>query len=725
MYHFAFLVLSVALFGLGAGGIFHFVSDLFRRRPEPSLSWLLLVAAGSLPLCLGLVLRIPFSPYIFDLTNVLALIFVVLLCIIPFFFCGLFITLIYLSQQKHISTLYAFDLLGAGIGCVVAIFLLEKLGATGTPWLASSLLVLASLCTSTKSNRTCVGGIAFGFWAMSALGHTNNWLELQYVKGQKEVSLEFEKWNAFSRIGVVNAGDRKLIQIDADATTEILSAKWVQKNGSDLSSEITGIVYRLRKAGTALIIGAGGGRDLVAARLAGNFALGVEINPIIVRDLMLDRYHDFSGRIYTSPGVEVVLGDARNFLERTNRQFHVIQANAADTWAATAGGGFTLAESYLYTVEGFETYLDRLTSDGILTIGRWVFEPPQQMLRVVALALEAMARRGIDYSSDKIFLVSDPSHRIGAATPGVVFIKKLPFDTDELETLREICLRRGYIVLYEPRLRGSNPFTKLINTYDRESFFKRYHLNIRPTTDDRPFFFFTLKWKDVWSVWKTPPESRKNNSGLFVLLIVFLLMLLLTTFCFILPLIFRSRGTIDFPMGLFFFAIGLAFMMLETVLIQKSILFLGHPSYSFLTVLCALLLGTSWGSWQTRRVEQNYIQEALRRSLAGVVLATASLAMCLAYWLNLDVGWPLSARILWLSLPVTGLGILLGRLFPLGLRLLDQSKIPWAWALNGSASVLGSVLAVLVAVEAGFSIVLWLVVGLYGLLTYSACRQPI
>src|SRR5436309_7179612 len=317
------------------------------------------------------------------------------------------------------------------------------------------------------------------------------------------------------------------MDIASAASTPILHASTDISNAQYLRYELTAFAYHLksRDSGfgigdstgknpanpanpesripnpgfTALVIGPGGGRDLVSALVFGaRHVDGVEINPIIADDVMRDRFRDFSGGIYTHPRVRIIVDDGRSFVRRAPDRYDVIQASLVDTWAATAAGAYTLTENTLYTVEAFNDYLDHLSDDGVLTITRWVFDG----LRLVSLAQEACARRGWDAASRLIIVQHD---RIAT-----FLLKKTPFTRDEIAELRAVVDRLEFHMLYAPTadgqpntsdlaetdwVDGTEPvdYARLVLAPDRQRFYADYAQDIRPTTDDRPFFFHTTK----------------------------------------------------------------------------------------------------------------------------------------------------------------------------------------------------------------------------------------
>ena len=321
---------------------------------------------------------------------------------------------------------------------------------------------------------------------------------------------------------------------------------------------------------------------------------------------------------------------------------------------------------------------------------------------------------GITEPWDKIVILADSSLEQGQGTPAVLLAKRVPFAVKELDQLRDLAEQGEMDLIYDPDSESQNKFSQLIRARNPEIFFQQYPLNVTPTTDDRPFFFFTLKWQDILSLWKTPSELQKNNAGLFMLLVTFVALLCLVGVFLVLPVVlsFKSQQ-LKLTEGLYFLAIGLGFMMTEVALIQKSILFVGHASHAFPIVVSALLAGGAWGSLRTNSISRENLSGVLNRWVLVAVSVLFFLSWVLPVWLRVGFSWPLYARVLWLSLPIAVVGSVLGRLFPLGLKRLVPKQIPWAWALNGGGSVLGSALAVMVAIEGGFRLVFWLAGFLY------------
>jgi spermidine synthase len=328
----------------------------------------------------------------------------------------------------------------------------------------------------------------------------------------------FSKWNSFSRIGVyerehgdwsvspVYDGPRpgtRFMDIDSAASTPILQLKEDLSNAGYLRFELTALAYHLEAPGfRALVIGPGGGRDLASALVFGAGSVdGVEINPIIADDVMRGQFRQYSGGIYTNPRVRIAVDDGRSFVRRSTERYDVIQASLVDTWAATAAGAYTLTENTLYTVDAFDDYIDHLADDGVLTITRWVFDG----LRLVSLAQEACERRGWTVA-DRLIIVR--YERVATFLFG-----RTPFTPEQVARIRRDAGQLGFEVLYAPNAMKpdadesvdvdgtqTGDYARLITTGDRDRFYAAYHADIRPTTDDRPFFFHTTKLRNQLTV---------------------------------------------------------------------------------------------------------------------------------------------------------------------------------------------------------------------------------
>jgi hypothetical protein len=759
-YHFAFLAISIALFGVSASGVFAYV--MRRRLDRHSTDGLLAVqslvyAACTIVALFWLVrLRVGMS---FSPENLALMLTIYALAALPFFSGGLVVTLAIARLSAQVNAVYAADLLGAAGGCLILIPLLDRLGAPGVVLAASALSIAAAVLFAPGASRRRVAAAGLAVLLVPIAGQWSGRAGFDVVdtKGHLGDRVLFSKWNSFSRIGVYERThgdwslspaykgplpDTRFMDIDSAASTPILRLAPDLSNAQYLRYELTALAYHLAGAGnsalggfTALVIGPGGGRDLASALVFGASRVdGVEINPIIADDVMRDRFREFSGGIYTNPRVRIAVDDGRSFVRRTPERYDVIQASLVDTWAATAAGAYTLTENSLYTVDAFSDYLDHLTDGGVLTITRWVADG----LRLVSLAQEACARRGWP-ASDRLAIVRQDR----VAT---FLLKKTPFTADEIAQLRAVADRLGFDVLYTPE-KGPYPFSgassaekgygpffeppqvtrpaqdvvvdgaatgdyaRLITAADRQQFYDSYRSDIRPTTDDRPFFFHTTKIRDQFAV--AFGQKMLFGNGLSALMTLLGISTTLVVLFVIGPLALAGRGQARPRRWLawlvYFGALGAGFMLIEVSVLQRFVLLLGHPVYSLTVTLFSLLLGTGLGAAWSRRIDP----ASLRRGGAIGIVTVAAIALIFLAVATPIVGWAIpfsrGVRVLVAVALLVPIGIALGLPMPTGLRMLGArapQMLPWAWGINGALSVLGATLAIFIAMNWGFRITL-------------------
>jgi hypothetical protein len=741
-YHFAFLAISIALFGLSASGVFVYVmrGRLAARDTAELLCIAALAHMTATVIALAFLVRIPVS-LTYSPENMVRMLAIYLLAALPFFTGGAVLSLAFARFTPQINALYASDLLGAAIGCLALVPLMNLLGAPGVVLSAAALSAAAALCFAParwQRRTTRAAFVILGAPLLMQLAELGPF-DVVAIKGSdREARLLFSKWNSFSRVGVYDyphadwslspkfkgkPGPSLFMDIDASASTPILGATGDMKDAAYLRHELTAIGYHLveRPGGfSALVIGPGGGRDVLSALAFGARRVeGVEINPIIVRDVMLDRFRAYSGNLYLHPQVSIHVEDGRSFVRRSPERFDVIQASLVDTWAATAAGAYTLTENSLYTTEAFGDYLDHLTSDGLLTFTRWVVDG----LRLVSLAQEACARRGLD-AAQHIAIVQYRSVM-------TFILKRSPFTPAEARRLQRVADDLGFTLLYAPgvpapavqdpaAMRESGvslaDYRALILASDREGFLASYRIDVRATTDDRPFFFHVTRLRDQFQV--AFGRHLLFGSGLSALLSLFLISAALVLLFIVAPLsIIGERPRRGWGGWLAYFAaLGAGFMLLEVAVLQRFVLLLGHPVYSLTVTLFSLLLGTGLGSLLSRRVPAESVRRVTLYALVAAALVAALSALVLERLVDFAIPWPLAARIAAAAALLIPVGVLLGIGLPGGMRLLDRARpeiVAWGWGMNGAFSVIGATAAIFIAMNWGFSATL-----LIGALTY-------
>lgn len=605
----------------------------------------------------------------------------------------------------------------------------RRQAAEGRVWFTRKELQVTSLVVV-----VAVGGFVY-------LNATSDAIRIRFAKGRVEFQNLYEGWNSFSRIAVLprhgeityawglsptydgHPGEHLALDIDSLAGTPL-----VQFDGDinshlieHLGHDVTALAYELRPARTTLIIGPGGGRDVLTALKYGSKEIdAVELNPLM-REVVNEKFGDFTGRLYERPEITLTIDDGRHFVRNTDKQYGLIQLSLVDTWASTAAGAFALSENTLYTQEAFFDYFNHLADDGVLTVSRWLSDPPRESLRVVSLARAALERAGVDDASRHILVAGTPplrrSHRFAT-----VVISKQPFTDAELAKAQEFVDSRSFQVLYFPGQPVEPLFTKLVTTKDLAPIFRDYELDISPTTDDRPFFFNTVRPRDFFRVW----DPKPGRVGVHLLAQVLVIVMALVMLFMLGPLYLRRRSALAnveakarWSTLVYFGCLGAGFMLIEVALISNLILFLGHPIYALTAVLCTLLIAAGLGSqWSGKHIAGDHaaLSRVITWALAGIVALTLVIELVFSRL----IGAPFWLCILLTISTLGPVGFLMGMPFPLALRLLDRvgpqwaALIPWVWGINGATSVLGSILAITLAINFGFRITL-----MFGLLVYG------
>jgi spermidine synthase len=723
-YHFAFLAISVALLGLGAGAVFACLQREWLERWTVSQLGLWLCSANAL-LILGVLEVVLHSSVSLSLNwpNFWRLTVLYLAAAVPFFVTGLLFSIVFARNPNRVTQLYGADLLGGSLACLALVPLLNLLGGPNAILVAAIAVALAGIAWSGPGKRWIPLALAVVLVALIAANFNNGLIDIVYAKGMKRDKPLFARWNALSRVEVDQQGSAKVIVIDADANTFLMNTNphhWREDYRLNSMAAAPSMANILRPHGDFAIIGPGGGVDVLRAVANGSpDVTGIEINPIIANDIMRDRFADYSFHLYDIPEVHMHVSDGRSFIRNSHDKYDVVQMTLVDTWASTAAGAFALSENNLYTVEAFREYFEHLKPDGMIAITRWEFAKPREALRVVAQAMEALRQLGVEDSSQNFIIVSD-----GAldhdGRPVLVLAKKSPFTLQEQQAvLKHIDGSDGgganlnLHVLYMPAT-GDRPgmahpaFAALIRGQDPQAFSASYLYNITPVTDNAPFFFFTLKPEQVLRGSDAGGIDWKVNLGIAILGIVLIVSIAAVLLFLVLPLALspetRSGSSLRV---LYFIAIGLGYIMVEIAFIQRFVLFLGYPTYALTVVIFLMLLSSGIGSLVSRR----WFAEPTRVAVAlGFIIGALLLYLfALPRMLEAMIGLPFIAKLAASALLLVPLGFAMGMPFPSGLRALADAKhgaVEWAWAMNAASSVLGSVLAIIVAIQFGLTITL-------------------
>lgn len=703
-YHFAFVAISIALLGWGLGG---FAVHLFKRGIRLSMDAAALVTllyAGAIPLCLWLLVRFPFE------LERLPLYF--LAPLLPFFLAGMALSIVFDIHRAVAGSLYFADLLGAALGAVLVTVLLYAFGgeaalltAAIAPAIAATLLSFAKQPVAGDSGgnelarragslpRTirlvALAGVVLTVFAVfSAVKHGTFRVVPGTTKAMRNqmdanpaARIAQTGWNAYSRIDAVEGVAPRHVArlyIDSDAWTSIYEWDGRLESARDLRDSYRALPFRLTPNAETLVIGPGGGADIVAALSSGSRKVtAVELNPLMLK--FVRNYGVRAGNLYDRPDVETIQSEGRNFVSRTKRKFDIIFLGFVDSWASVASGGLSLSENYLYTSEAFRAYYDHLSDNGILVILRWETDIPR-------LVSNSVATLGADAAGKRIVTLLETQSAPNEPKQMLFMLRKRPFTPEETTEISEKWTQAKPVILPggpAPALIGDVlAGRKSLEQYEAES-----PQFVGPVWDDSPFYFATERPFHMPAA--TAERLLKWLVGPSVLMLV------------LFALSGRPKGASNGPyVGslIYFSALGFGFIAVELALLQNLTLLVGHPIFTLSVLLFTLLATGGIGSKLSPRL-------SMRSACLAVAAIAALEALALPRLVSMLLPLPLWGRILIAMVLIAPLGFAMGMPFPRGLRETGRGSLPappFYWGLNGIMSVIGSVMTVFVALTMGF-----------------------
>lgn len=711
-YHFTFLAIALALLGMAGGGVHVYVRRLSLRDDSEgkALSRYARRCCWATVVALGYALAFPISFTVettdlrFTLFKFLQVLLLTAISSLPFFFAGTALSLAITRFASSIGAVYFFDLAGAGVAALAAGVLLSALGGPGAALFAAAAAAGAGLLLA-RPGPSEWGTAAF---SLLLLGGNLYWpvFVVPSVKTAVSDRIVFEKWNVFSRVTVERVDWGLDIKIDSYASTPLLDSDAIQRVNP--RTDFAALVHTLFPEGAreVLIIGPGGGRDVVHALAArAHHVTGVDINPIIVNDIMRGRFLATTKGLYNDPRVTIAVEDGRSYLRRSPRRFDIVQASMVDTWAASASGAFALTENTLYTSEAFEDYFSRLTDGGVLSMSRWWGRESE---RLVVLAAQALEHLGVPSSEMRqhLYLVRR-SYPEKKETFGTLLATRRGLSAAQTRRLDAASASGGFDVILSPTASGIPGFERILDA----SYRARLDYDLSPPSDDRPFFFYFAR--PLTSSTPSTPGGA-HNGGLLVVAACALSIAVLAGGFLLLPMVLvhsalpkatRKPRQTGYPWLLgYFAALGVGFIVVELSLTQRLTLFLGRPAYAFVIVLASLLASSAMGALLCRGSGGRPAATACATGSIVVVLL-ACMILGLDPLLRSVVGLPFAARGALAGLIAAVPGLPMGMMLPLGVRFTSAAAeeiVPWCWGMNGAMSVVGTVGSTFVALNWGF-----------------------
>ena len=718
-YHFAFVAVSVALVGLGASGLVvqHRVKKLKGKWAEN----LTIYSAW------GIAIFIPITLFVMHAlaSQVIYLPLFMILFSVPFFLVGIIISAAFNAFASVAGRLYAADLIGASAGALLVVLFLVLTGGEGATLIVGLIAAIGGTIFSriAKNTKKTVVSLMFVAFALSLilLNHATQIFAIPtdptaqkdlpiYLREHPGSKIVKTEWNSFSRIDVVEggAGGEGLVAkvfIDGGAGTNIISWDGKTESRQELSTWMQYLPFKMMQDPKVLVIGSGGGRDVVASLVSGSKDVtSVEINPIIYETVK--SYGDRAGNVYSHEYVRSYVDEGRSFITRSSEKYDIVYVPFVDTWASVSSGGLSVSENFLYTLQGFQQYYDHLTDTGKIVTVRWLIDAP----RFISTYAKLLEQNGIpqDQLDRHLIMVTSDSYTQDPSVTMVIFSKS-PFTDEEISFFSQSFSQYGYKPILVPGQIMREPYSALLNgQINLDQFYNMFETKVYPVTDDNPYFL----------------SFEKPLPGVVEVLLYasvgIVAIFLLVPFAWMKRRREEEVGTKRSEIGIatmipYFAALGMGFILIELALLQKLILLMGNPTMTFALLLFTLLISSGAGSLLSARIAKNNM-----KNLVFIIGGIAGLGIL--YFLFLPpiiystIAEPIEAKAAVSIAILAPIGFLMGMPLPTGMRLLKVHRpdyIPWMWAVNGAFSVLGAVLAIALGIMYGSSLAMILGILIY------------
>lgn len=746
-YHFAYLVIGIALLGYGAAGTYLAMFNSKNKLDINKLPAFVFILGLLITVNLFVILQIRIDPLggkAALMNAVLGLGFYFITVFSIFFLGGLIIVFIFNTWNQQTYRLYFADLLGASLGTLVVTWLVRSLGGINAILaLATIILFVGIMFSSLLSPRWRVGFMlasigcgGFLFYLMMTqqvqlpVAHSKElWGAMKAVGVDKP---EYTRWNPVARVDVLppiefnesfqwiifgglsaNAFEvqgtgqhlMRFVTLDGTSITAMHEFNGDLSKYNFLNQTIVNAPYLLiPEQPSVLLIGVGGGLDILLARTHhANHITAVELNSDVV-NLLEGPYADFSGHLADDPKTDIVVAEGRSYLLSEQKKYDLIQGIGVDNFAALNGGAYVLSESYLYTVDAMESIINHLSDDGVYSWTRFINDPPRETLRLSGLAAEALRRNGVTKPYEHIAIISNENN-----DSGTLLVSRLPMDYDKVQFLRNWASENRFNILQDPYIDTNTVYAEYLRSDNPRKFETEYPYNISPVTDDNPFFYNYFKWSNLIV---QGGESGDLNTRLPIGNLVLLALLgfssVAAVIFIVFPLMKYRRESLRVPNSFsklgYFSMLGLGYIFVEIIFIQRFTLFVGYPTRAITTTIFAMLFFSSLGSLMAKSFCHSILDH--RRILLILCALILAYIIGLKMVINTLLGLSDITRILLTVILIAPVGFLMGMPFPIGLDKISSQRmglLPWVWGVNGVFSVMGTALVPFISMQVNFT----------------------